>query len=111
MGVVDEADHGGTHGGHGGGKREMAEHPLQAGGPCRSGVAVSGKIEVCPPGPEAHHYCDQADAEGEAADRPGVQSGDDAADGLADLDDGEQPEPFDGGVGDGERGPPAPGWP
>jgi len=104
MGVVDEADHGGAHAGDGGGERQVAEHPLQGRRPSRPGVAVSGEVEVRPPGAEADHDGDQADAEGEPADRLAGQSADDTGEGFAQHDDGEGPEPVDERVGDGQRG-------
>jgi hypothetical protein len=65
MGVVDEADHGGAHRGDGGCEGQVTEHPPQGGCPCRNGVAISGEVEVCPPGAEPNHDGGQPDAEGE----------------------------------------------
>src|SRR5260370_1347267 len=64
MGVDDKADHGSTHRGNSGRKRQMTEHPLQARRRFWSGMAVPGEVEICPPGTEADHDGDQPDAEG-----------------------------------------------
>jgi len=82
----------------------VAEYPLHAGVPFRSGAAPSGEVEVGPPGTEAHHDGDQPDGEGEPADRLGGQSRDDTGEGFAEHDDDERPEPFGERVGDDQRG-------
>jgi hypothetical protein len=55
VGVVDEADHRGSHGSDGGSEGQVAEHPLGSGRLGGPGVALSGEVEVCPPGTEADH--------------------------------------------------------
>jgi hypothetical protein len=58
------------HRGDGGGQRQVAEYPLQAGRRFRSGLAPSGEGEVGPPGAEADHHDDQPDGQRKRADRP-----------------------------------------
>ena len=104
VGVVDEADHRGAHRGHRGGERQVAEYPLHAGRPVRPGEPLPGEVEVRPPGAEADHDGDQPDGQGEPADRPAGQPGDDTGERLAEHDDDEGPEPFGERVGDDHPG-------
>ena len=94
MGMLHQADHRGAHRGDGGRERQMAEHPLHAGHRFRPGAAMSGEVEIGPPGAKADHNGDQPHDHSERADRLAGQSADHAGESLAEHDDDERPEPF-----------------
>jgi hypothetical protein len=67
-------------------------------------LSLSGEVEVRPPGAEADHDRRQPHGQGERAERPAGQPGDDTGEGFAEDDDDERPEPFGQRFGDDDAG-------
>lgn len=81
----------------------MHQHPQHGAPACGLRQAVSGEVEVRPPGAEADNHGDEPDGEGERVGRLVGQSVDHSRHGLAQHDDDEQAEPFGERVGHAER--------
>lgn len=103
VGVLDEADHRGAHGGHRGRDRQVDHHPSQGARARGPRQPVSGEVEVGPPRAEPDDDGDESDGEGERVGRFVGQSVDHSGHVLAQHDDDEQPEPFRERVGHAER--------